>query len=243
MPILKTELPRYYQTQRSPGLVRIKAEEEAIIWLWAKPAIFPWKRPLAWLFSPVTGKHRWPGDLWGIDSSGDLIILENKRGDKKDPFEDFVQYAEKSHDETTAKNLIEKWEKQYKSEKARGKRLEAREGHQGILPRSSHAGPLRRWPLLALSISTRIRGGNYARKVRRWLDARDRRGNPQPHYVGLVVSVDENPPELSARGLKSKDDMQMRVGREQVHLFIVRCMKTPGPGANVEISLSQYPVS
>jgi hypothetical protein len=74
MPTLKTELPRYYGTQRRPGLVRIKAEEEAIIWLWAKPSIFPWQRPRAWLFPPVTGKTRWPGDLWGIDSCGDLVI-------------------------------------------------------------------------------------------------------------------------------------------------------------------------
>jgi len=63
MPTLKTELPRYYGTQRRPGLVRIKAEEEAIIWLWAKPSIFPWQRPRAWLFPPVTGKTRWPGDF------------------------------------------------------------------------------------------------------------------------------------------------------------------------------------
>lgn len=243
MPILKTKLPRCYQKQHSPGLVRILAEEEAIIWLWAKPSIFPWKRPLAWLFSPVTGKHRWPGDLWGIDSSGDLIILENKRGDKKDPFEDFVDYAEKSHDEITAKNLRGKWEEQYVWEKARGYCIEVLKGKQGIVPRSSHAGPLHRWPLLASSISTRIRGGNYPRKVRRWLNARERRGNPQPHYVGLVVPIDKDPPEVSSPGLESRALLQAQVGDERVHLFVARCMKTPGPRANAEISLSPYPIS
>jgi hypothetical protein len=34
-----------------------------------------------------------PGDLWGIDSEGDLIIVETKLGKKRqDPFCDFVGF-------------------------------------------------------------------------------------------------------------------------------------------------------
>lgn len=239
IPTLKTDLPDYYGTQCLPGLVRIKAEEEAIIWLWANPSIFPWEKPLVWLFSPVTGKTRWPGDLWGIDSCGDLIILENKRGNRKDPFEDFVLYEEECHDEAKAKGLREKWERLYKSEMSRTTCLEVLKRKPGIVPRSSHAAPLNRWEHLAPLIDGQIRGDNYPRNVRSWLDEREKRGNPPPHYVGLVVSIGNNPPELSALGLKSLAKLQRRPGREQIHLFIVRCIKTPGLGANAEISLSQ----
>jgi hypothetical protein len=36
----EAELPMQYEKQLLPGLVMIKAEEEAILWLWSEPSIF-----------------------------------------------------------------------------------------------------------------------------------------------------------------------------------------------------------
>jgi hypothetical protein len=78
---------------RQPGLVH--AEEAGTFWVWAWPEILGWPVEITWLFSPVTGNDRWPGDLWGIDVSGELIILETKRfRPGGDPFEDFLEYTD-----------------------------------------------------------------------------------------------------------------------------------------------------
>jgi hypothetical protein len=95
-------------------------------------------------FDDAAGKSRRGAPL-GIDSHGELIILENIRGDRKDPFEDLVEYAKNNHAETTANNSRDKWEAQYQAEKRHDKPLAGRKPWQGILPRSSHTKPLKRW--------------------------------------------------------------------------------------------------
>jgi hypothetical protein len=53
-------------------------EEEGTLMLWAWPELLGWKKDIEWLFSPVIGQT-WPGDLWGVDESGALILVETKR--------------------------------------------------------------------------------------------------------------------------------------------------------------------
>ena len=77
----------------SPDIVT--SEETGTLWLWAYPKLLGWPAPITWLFSPVTGRYPWPGDLWGVDSQGELLIVESKaargRGGQ-DPFRDFIGY-------------------------------------------------------------------------------------------------------------------------------------------------------
>jgi hypothetical protein len=69
----RTASPKAYKCRK--GLLSIIHEEEAILCLWAESRLLQWEYPIAWINSPVVGKHRWLGDLWGIDSQGDLIII------------------------------------------------------------------------------------------------------------------------------------------------------------------------
>ena len=77
-------------------------EAPACIWLWAWPHLFGWHKPVHWLFSSGTGNKPGrgsarPGDRWGVDASGDLIIVEAKAcavgGDLPDPFVNFLGLA------------------------------------------------------------------------------------------------------------------------------------------------------
>src|SRR4051812_25154622 len=73
----------------------LEFEETASFWLFLWPDLLGWPRNITWLFSPVTGKTRYPGDLWGIDETGHLVVVETKlfqRATAPDPFEDFVAY-------------------------------------------------------------------------------------------------------------------------------------------------------
>lgn len=70
------------------------SEETGTIWLWAFPQLLGWPCSIAWLYAPVTGKRsERPGDLWGIDEEGQLIVVEAKAvkpGSACDPFADFL---------------------------------------------------------------------------------------------------------------------------------------------------------
>src|SRR5438046_1174944 len=77
---------------------KLMHEEEAAVWLWylaaawpSQPALPGWPCSIEWIFSPVTGNKQWPGDVWGVDERGELVIVEGKMGDRRDPFEDFVR--------------------------------------------------------------------------------------------------------------------------------------------------------
>jgi len=69
-------------------------EEYATLWIWAYPQLLEWGQQIKWLFSPVTGKDKYPGDLWGMDNTGNLILVETKLATraKQDPFVDFINF-------------------------------------------------------------------------------------------------------------------------------------------------------
>src|SRR5215208_1939820 len=73
----------------------IPTSESAVRWLCAWPALLGWRRRVNWLFlragDPPNKKARY--NLWGIDSSGRLIIVEiraNRAEAPRDPFRSFV---------------------------------------------------------------------------------------------------------------------------------------------------------
>jgi len=115
-------IPESYKKSQN-GILSISHEEESIVWLWAFPDLFPWQYRAEWLFSPVVGKKRWPGDLWGLDNKGKLLIIEAKNCRtqlKSDPFADFEDLF-MSHDscveEFKSENLRQKWEDLLKKER------------------------------------------------------------------------------------------------------------------------------
>jgi hypothetical protein len=74
----------------------LPSEESASIWLWAWPSLLGWPRCVEWLFSPVVGNSKYPGDLWGLDDAGNLLIVETKvdrPGARQNPLQDFLGYA------------------------------------------------------------------------------------------------------------------------------------------------------
>ena len=82
--------------------------------MWAWPEILGWPTDITWLFSPPTGKSVWPGDLWGIDDSGELIIVETKSSlVPRDPFEDLLPFQERLTSgawKPTLGDLFKHWE-------------------------------------------------------------------------------------------------------------------------------------
>ena len=84
----------------------IPSRESAALWLWERPALLGWERPIFWLF-----ECRW--HLWGIDSLGCLIIVDTMiaRGKTlRDPFGGLVNYTRGCSDaEWTALELRVRW--------------------------------------------------------------------------------------------------------------------------------------
>jgi len=92
-------------TQRASGDI-IPSRESAALWLWERPPLLDWERPIFWLF-----ECRW--HLWGIDPVGCLIIVDTKiaRGKTlRDPFGGLVNYTRGcSPTEWTAPELDARW--------------------------------------------------------------------------------------------------------------------------------------
>lgn len=92
-------------TQRASGDI-IPSRESVVLWLWERPQLLGWERPLYWLF-----ECNW--HLWGIDAAGCLIIVAATiaRGKSlQDPFGGLVDYARRcSQDEWTEQQLRVTW--------------------------------------------------------------------------------------------------------------------------------------
>lgn len=215
----RTNLPTLYREKK--GFLQVISEEEAVVWLWARPSLLPWPRPVEWLFSPVTGNTRWPGDLWGVDAAGNLLIIENKKGFSYDPFEDFIPYHRPKRSEWSAGDLLTKWKRHHKAEIAfRDTFIERGKDTDGILPRSVHRAHIRRWPDMARIIDRHVRASSYRNRVKTFLTRREKCGTPPPHYCGLLVAVNDSTPRLSARGRRSLESLRRQVFSERVHLFL-----------------------
>jgi hypothetical protein len=209
------------------GMLTVRHEEEAVIWMWAFPQLACWPRPIEWLYTPVVGKARWPGDLWGIDDSGELLIVECKQCRRADdPYIDFLEYHRPIRDEVCGIHWVAKFKRHLKAE------LRFRDGIQerppgrtgGILPRSNRRTHFARWPHLAAMIDERIRGDGYLERVIQHLNLRIAQRDPLPHYMALLVRSAEVDTPFADRALESAALLQTLVGAERVSAVVVCAM-------------------
>lgn len=193
--------------------------------------------PLVWLFSPVVGNTRWPGDIWGVDASGHLIVVEAKtykRGTGVDPIVNFVgpgaAVAAGTSPSIQAASLRTRWFQLLKKERRfiRDYGDALRDGaplegcHPGVVPYSRHRTPVQRWPSLYLDKVVRdLDSVAYEERVNAYLDTRERQGNPRPHLVGLIAAQDGTVPSLSASGRRHAAALQKSSGADRVRLVIV----------------------
>jgi hypothetical protein len=238
---------------RQPGLVH--AEEAGTFWVWAWPEILGWPVEITWLFSPVTGNDRWPGDLWGIDVSGELIILETKRfRPGGDPFEDFLEFEHRLRDGVwlppTVDEIRRHWEGLLEDErrflKANRDALQAGSSHRiagaGVVPYSSKRLMTWRWRGLYLErIAPTVDSPAYERSAVSSLE-RLRNRSWSPHYFALFTVLAPEAPSktpFSARGRMRYEELRALVSPDHVHLRSIRCTGSV-PGTQVAVECS-YP--
>jgi len=236
---------------RQPGLVH--AEEAGTFWVWAWPEILGWPVQIMWLFSPVTGNDRWPGDLWGIDASGELILLETKRFLRRgDPFEDFLEFEHRLREGVrlppTVDEIRKHWEDLLEDEqrflKANRSALQAgssqRIAGSGIVPYSSKRLMTWRWRGLYLErIAPTVDSPEYRTLGRVRLE-RLRNRSWSPHYFALfTVLAPETPSKtpFSARGKMRYEELRALVSPGHVHIRSIRCTGSVA-GAQVAVECS-----
>lgn len=232
-------LPKRRPIERA---VSIFGEGAACIWIWVWPHLLGWHSPIVWLFPSVLGNKTErglakAGDLWGVDATGELLILEAKScyaGHRRvDPFADFVGPAKKLIDGTCtdvdADRLEDDWhkllnkEREFIKEHLRefklGKPLTGT--YRGILPYSRKRAALQIWrDLYCNRVVPMVKGSKYPLTVRRYLDQRKGRGNPPPHFIGLLASVDGTRPALNRNGGENMTTLK-NMAQGRVHAVVI----------------------
>ena len=192
-------------------------EESASLVLWGWPELLGWPRTIRWLFSPVVGKSPYPGDLWGIDERGELVIVETKlyrAGRAPDPFSDFLECSDhdyvRCHWEPAP--LEKRWrdllraERQFCSKHATAfwSSPEPTEGlFRGVLPYSRHRKAAWQWPTLCKErLMPLFAAHDYEQAIESSLKARAD-GNTAVAFVGVVATTLPRDPRLSAQGCRA----------------------------------------
>jgi len=219
----------------------LPGEESASLLLWAWPRLIGWPRRINWIFSPVVGNIRYPGDLWGIDSRGELLIVETKldrAGRPQNPLEDFVPYCASctASKLCCADSLERRWRELMRREdmflESYGTRLLTGKARltgtfPGVLPYSRHRDAVWRWrTLFRERIVPLFRAGTYRRAVERSLRARRKHGDPSPLFVGVIATVLPKSPGLSKRGQIAFLNLVRCAGRQRVLLRAMRVEST-----------------
>jgi len=218
------DLPEKYQDQHE--LLDLVHEEDALCWFWAYPDLIPWERPVIWLYTPVVGNKKWPGDLWGIDCQGELLIVECKQCKRSDdPFVDFSNYhRDEIKEELTASHWMKKFNKHLKAERIFTNCMQERPRGKtdGILPRSNRRAHIRRWPQLGRKIDDYVRSSSYRENAQDYLTTRLNRQNPIPYYLALMVVSNEKSPILTDAAKESGRALITKVGSEHVRVITVK---------------------
>lgn len=186
-------------------------------WFWAWPELIDWPFRVSWLFSFAQGSlgHSGPpgpGELWGIDTEGELLLVSLRIGGTKrrvDPFAPFVSGRNPSrgklfHDDRTrtrrgtvlhADWLRSQWRDSLAREVSRIDHNrpgdeDAMAGELCLLPHGRRGAALRRWigarlydPLPLLTTS------DYVANVMAALKRRAATRQPKHHYVGILVGT------------------------------------------------------
>ena len=101
--------------------------------------------------------------------------------------------------------------------------------HRGVLPYSTHRESNWRWQSAYQEmILPQFDSGEYRARVTAHLSARETAQNPAPVFVGLLATVRDGEPRLSAEGWSAWQRMQLAVGAERVQMRAVRLRATTG---------------
>ena len=219
------------------------AEGRARFFLWVWPQFLGWSKPFVWLFSPVNGNLP-PGDLYGVDSAGDLIIAEGKTwasGQPQDAFKNFIRNGEPYPSFIdrggSVKELLTDWDRLLAQERqfiaefrdvlASGQVL-PKATYPGVVPYSTSRKSVQNWRELYLTtLAPMLSEQVYEQSVRDYLRIRTERGSPVPHFVGLYASrLDRE--LISVRSTNSHQTLLNRIGRQNVHQMVMRCRVADG---------------
>jgi hypothetical protein len=225
----------------------LPAEESATLLLWACPRLIGWSRTINWIFSPVVGNRRYPGDLWGLDSRGQLLVVETKldrSGRAQNPLEDFVPYATSpsSVQLWDADCLRRRWRAYLNNERLFMRRYSTSLPRDnpfsgtfpGVLPYSRHRDTIRRWQVLYQDrILPRFQSGRYERAVERSLRIRQDEANPPPIFGGVIAAIGSRIPRLSMRGEADLQTLERLVGHNRVFLQALQVATDGSAGITV----------
>jgi hypothetical protein len=221
------------QPPEYPGLLPF--EEAVSFWLWLWPELLGWPEAITWIFSPVTGRHLYPGDLWGIDKKGQLIVVETKLDGKRsrsNPFEDFVAYESGTSRSECCRptTLRERWGKLFKREKAFIANVAAQvyEGirptraYPGVVPYSRRRVVVQHYPELYKLIADQlIRDNEYEETCKDRFGLLEGREEKAPIYFGVVGTL-RSELQLSRKGKQAAVDLLKAAGSGRVHLRAIR---------------------
>ena len=220
----------------NPELELTKYEEYTTLWLWAYPELVGWKNDIKWLFSPVTGKSKFPGDLWGIDSEGNLIIVEVKSAKNnklQDPFIDFVGFESRRNsylvDCLDANVLKKRWKKLFDREQTFLKvflsdfckgTLNKRTA-PGVVPYSNKRSVVIRWLFLYLNKIAKhfLAGSNYSKTIFKYLNTRSNNMHASQYYFGVIGTPQNTKVGLSRKGRSNYYKLSSEIGRDRLCLI------------------------
>jgi hypothetical protein len=230
--------PEIWSSLELGGIDLYAAEENATFWLWAYPSLLGWHRKLEWLFSPVVGNSQFPGDLWGIDEAGNLLLVEMKRKRQSDPFKDFIGYENNKIWELSAsyEQLKKRWEKLYSAEldfwQSHATELNKRQlgkiTAKGVVPYSSKRIATRQWIELytKVIIPHLFEEAAYSKNVIQFLKVRNQLVEKTIYYFGMVFVKDPNQLNLSKKGEDHFRELSTRTGNDRVHLLSMVAQKS-----------------
>lgn len=233
---LEIDRPWHY-AEDGKRFVDLAHEEEALIWLWWRPDLLGWPKTLEWVDSPRCDPER-RGDLWGIDSSGRLLIIEAVHGSSADAFARLAQVHD-AHPAPTVDEIEGCWRPKYQAELAK-----ATEG--GILPRSVQPSrdpnsAIARWPRLASAITQRIADPVYAKRVSTYLQARAKLSPRElaPAFGALFVMPSDRDVDLTS--FTSLPPLVTQVGHLRLHAW--RAYAKTSPSLRVQLTVKELVIA
>ncbi len=217
------------------GTCILSKEHSGRVWLWRWPELLWWKgvhgasvRPhdIAWLGVYGSTANGCPGDIWGLDRNGDLLVIELKVWPgRDDPFSRFVPIAQDRR-QFAADILANDWRRRLHDEleyEKTARRLLRRRADRapavarGLLPYYSRREALHAWPDLYESLLDRVSSADYRALVESRLDLRRRADDSPPHFIGFAMMHRDEQPTLSGSWGQGYTDLCEAAGPKRVH--------------------------